>query len=34
MRHVDALATTLLVVGALKWGLVGVARFAVPLATR
>ena len=27
MRHVDVIATTLLVVGALNWGLVGFARF-------
>jgi uncharacterized protein len=27
MRQVDVLATVLLVVGALNWGLVGVARF-------
>jgi uncharacterized membrane protein YuzA (DUF378 family) len=27
MRQMDALATVLLVVGALNWGLVGVARF-------
>lgn len=27
MRQVDALATVLLVVGALNWGLVGIARF-------
>ena len=27
MRQVDALATVLLVVGAINWGLVGLARF-------
>jgi uncharacterized membrane protein YuzA (DUF378 family) len=27
MRQVDVLATVLLVVGALNWGLVGIARF-------
>lgn len=27
MRQIDVLATVLLVVGALNWGLVGVARF-------
>ncbi len=27
MRQMDAIATTLLVVGAVNWGLVGVARF-------
>ena len=27
MRQVDALATVLLIVGALNWGLVGLARF-------
>jgi uncharacterized membrane protein YuzA (DUF378 family) len=27
MRQVDALATVLLVVGAINWGLVGIARF-------
>ena len=27
MRQLDVLATTLLVVGALNWGLVGLARF-------
>jgi uncharacterized membrane protein YuzA (DUF378 family) len=27
MRQIDTLATALLVVGALNWGLVGVARF-------
>lgn len=27
MRHVDVVATVLLVVGALNWGMVGIARF-------
>jgi uncharacterized membrane protein YuzA (DUF378 family) len=27
MRQVDGIATTLLIVGALNWGLVGIARF-------
>ena len=27
MRHIDVIATTLLVIGALNWGLVGLARF-------
>ena len=27
MRQLDAIATTLLIVGALNWGLVGIARF-------
>ena len=27
MRQIDVIATTLLVIGALNWGLVGVARF-------
>ena len=27
MKQIDVIATTLLVVGALNWGLVGVARF-------
>ena len=27
MRQIDAIATLLLVVGALNWGLVGIARF-------
>jgi len=27
MRQVDVIATTLLIVGALNWGLVGLARF-------
>jgi uncharacterized protein len=27
MRHIDVLASVLLVVGAVNWGLVGVARF-------